>query len=81
MGQEERGREVELKQMRTGKEPYICPKSAPVRKIVTLLLAALISGSGLMTTSCARRTTQQKKTASYKRKAKSGKAPCPCDSH
>ncbi|SHJ13822.1 hypothetical protein SAMN02745146_2405 [Hymenobacter daecheongensis DSM 21074] len=48
---------------------------------MTLLLATLIAGSGLASTGCARRTAQQKKTTSYKRKAKFGKAPCPCDSH
>ncbi|MET4107934.1 hypothetical protein [Hymenobacter sp. UYP22] len=52
-----------------------------MRKIVTLLLAALLGGSGLLTTGCATRTPQQKKTASVKRKAKFGKVPCPCESH
>ncbi|WP_175470865.1 hypothetical protein [Hymenobacter psychrophilus] len=52
-----------------------------MRKIVTLLLAVCIGGSGLLTTGCATRSTLQKKTASYKRKAKSGKIPCPCESH
>ncbi|WP_257870548.1 hypothetical protein [Hymenobacter sp. J193] len=32
-------------------------------------------------TGCARHSSLQKKTASYKRKAKSGKIPCPCESH
>ena len=72
---------VEVKPRLTGKEPYICPKSAPVRKIVTLLMATLVLGSGLAATGCASRTPQQKKTASMKRKAKFGKLPCPCESH
>ncbi|MBT9393405.1 hypothetical protein KLP40_09540 [Hymenobacter sp. NST-14] len=52
-----------------------------MRKIVTVLLATLIGGSGLLTAGCAARSPQQKKTASFKRKAKFGKVPCPCDSH
>ncbi|OON67471.1 hypothetical protein B0919_18615 [Hymenobacter sp. CRA2] len=54
----------------------------PVRKTLTMLLAALTLAATLpVTTSCARRTAQQKKTASYKRKARGGHTPCPCDSH
>ncbi|HEX8428541.1 hypothetical protein [Hymenobacter sp.] len=52
-----------------------------MKKIATLLITALFLGSGLATTGCASRTPQQKKTASYKRKAAIGKIPCPCDSH
>jgi hypothetical protein len=53
-----------------------------VRKTLTMLLAALTLAATLPVTSgCARRTAQQKKTASFKRKAKGGKTPCPCDSH
>lgn len=48
---------------------------------MTLLLAACIGGSGLLTAGCAARSPLQKKTASFKRKAKSGKIPCPCESH
>ncbi|GAB3234620.1 hypothetical protein GCM10027346_23630 [Hymenobacter seoulensis] len=57
------------------------PKIRAVRKIVTLLLATLIGSTGLVATGCATRSPQQKKTASYKRKATMGKVPCPCDSH
>ncbi|WP_176133120.1 hypothetical protein [Hymenobacter sp. CRA2] len=53
-----------------------------MRKTLTMLLAALTLAATLpVTTSCARRTAQQKKTASYKRKARGGHTPCPCDSH
>ena len=55
--------------------------SVSVNKIATFLLVAFLSGTGLATSGCARHTTQQKKTASLKRKAKFGKLPCPCDSH
>ncbi|WP_188814602.1 hypothetical protein [Hymenobacter cavernae] len=52
-----------------------------MRKIITMLWLTLFLGSGVAATGCAGRTAQQKKTASYKRKAKSGHIPCPCDSH
>jgi hypothetical protein len=53
-----------------------------VRKTLTMLLAALTLAATLPVTSgCARRTAQQKKTASFKRKARGGNTPCPCDSH
>ncbi|WP_400192176.1 hypothetical protein [Hymenobacter sp. B81] len=53
-----------------------------MRKTLTLLLSLLILGTSVpLTTGCARRTAQQKKTATFKRKAKGGKTPCPCDSH
>jgi hypothetical protein len=81
MGQKRSVGKVEVKPRLTGKEPYICPKSAPVRKIVTLLMATLVLGSGLAATGCASRTPQQKKTSAFKRKAKFGKLPCPCESH
>ncbi|WP_460675689.1 hypothetical protein [Hymenobacter coalescens] len=53
-----------------------------MRKTLTLLLAVCTLAATLpITTGCARRTVQQKKTASYKRKARGGHVPCPCDSH
>jgi len=62
----------------TGKEAYICRKPAPVKKIVTLLMAALFLGSGLAATGCTARTPQQKKTRSFKRNHKPGdRMPCP----
>ena len=44
-------------------------------------LSVLLCAGTVATTSCSHRTLQQKKTASYKLKAKMGKTPCPCDSH
>ncbi|WP_160328108.1 MULTISPECIES: hypothetical protein [Cytophagales] len=53
-----------------------------MRKTITLLLSALTLATATpLLTSCARMTPQQKKTASFKRKARGGKTPCPCESH
>ncbi|GAB3831613.1 MULTISPECIES: hypothetical protein [Hymenobacter] len=53
-----------------------------MKKTLTLLLTVLtLAASVPSLTSCARRTPQQKKTASFKRKARGGHVPCPCDSH
>lgn len=53
-----------------------------MRKRITMFLAFwVLATAGGLTTSCATRTPQQKKTASFKRKAKGGHVPCPCDSH
>ncbi|MBO0357560.1 hypothetical protein J0X19_06350 [Hymenobacter sp. BT186] len=49
-----------------------------MKKITTLLLTALFLSSGLVATSCASRTPQQKKTRSFKRHHKPGdRMPCP----
>ena len=53
-----------------------------MKKTLTLLLAAfMLAASVPSLSSCARRTPQQKKTATFKRKARGGHTPCPCDSH
>ncbi|GAA4372297.1 hypothetical protein [Hymenobacter koreensis] len=53
-----------------------------MKQTLTLWLALIVLATSVPAlTSCARRTTQQKKTAAFKRKAKGGKTPCPCDSH
>lgn len=45
---------------------------------MTLLLATVLVGSTLVsTTSCAQRTAQQKKTKAFKRQSRGGRMPCP----
>ncbi|MBC6607028.1 hypothetical protein H8B13_09375 [Hymenobacter sp. BT188] len=49
-----------------------------MRKIMTLLLAAVLTGSAVAPmVGCAQRTAQQKKTKAFKRQSKGGRMPCP----
>ncbi|MBW3127703.1 hypothetical protein [Hymenobacter profundi] len=51
-----------------------------MKKIATLALAALLMGTGLLSSGCAHRSSLAKKTAAYKHRSK-GKIPCPCESN
>ncbi|MBC6988147.1 MULTISPECIES: hypothetical protein [Hymenobacter] len=49
-----------------------------MNKIVTMLLAAALLGTAMASTSCARRTTQERKTRAFQRHHKPGdRMPCP----
>jgi hypothetical protein len=51
-----------------------------LRKIISYLVLASFLSAGTLA-SCTTKTPQQKKTASYLKKSKRGKTPCPCDSN
>lgn len=48
--------------------------------VSVVLLLAVIFGA-VASSGCARRSSLQKKTKMYKRRAAHGNVPCPCDSH
>jgi len=52
-----------------------------LKKIIWAVLLVTFLGSSASEMACTRKTSLQKKTLSYKKKVRKGKAlPCPCDS-
>ncbi len=54
--------------------------SVVLRKIISYMILASFLATGTLA-GCSAKTPQQKKTASYMKKSKRGKQPCPCDSN
>ncbi|WP_157577991.1 hypothetical protein [Pontibacter akesuensis] len=51
-----------------------------MRKIISYILLAGFLATGTLS-GCSNKTPQQKKTAKYMKKSRSGNQPCPCDSN
>ncbi|WP_157433436.1 hypothetical protein [Adhaeribacter aquaticus] len=52
-----------------------------MKKFIWVILLAVFLGSSAAELACTRKTSLQKKTMAYKKKAKKGKPmPCPCES-
>ncbi|WP_276499036.1 hypothetical protein [Pontibacter litorisediminis] len=51
-----------------------------MRKLISYIVLASLLATGTLA-GCSGKTPQQKKTAKYLKKSKSGNMPCPCDSN